>query len=158
MSGSGWTEGVSVQYPVDAAEVPFAVNGHRRNGVDRLSLVGGLDRRTVSKLESALDDIAHAGGALLIDLRNLDSVDIEAVRALEEIGRCAVEGGWLLYIVNAQPSVREAFERDGAGDLLCDDVLDLLASADGDWAPVELPPLPGERTRMTRLRIVENVP
>lgn len=147
-----------MQHPIHIPEVPFAVRGHRRNGVDRLSLVGALDGRTVSKLESALDDMAHAGGALVIDLHHLASIDIEAVRALEEIGRCADEGGWLLFIVNVQPRVREAFERDGAGDLLAEDVLDLLASADSDWAPISLPPLPGERTRMTRLRIVENVP
>ena len=101
-----------MQHPIDVPEAPFAVRGHRRNGVDRLSLFGALDGRTVSKLESALDDIAHAGGALLIDLRNLDSVDIEAVRALEEIARCAAEGGWLLFIVNVQPPVREVFERE----------------------------------------------
>jgi anti-anti-sigma regulatory factor len=147
-----------VQHPIDVAEAPFAVHGHRRNGVDRLSLFGALDGRAVSKLESALDDIAHAGGALLIDLRHLDSVDIRAVRALEEIARCAAEGGWLLFIVNVQPPVQGAFERAGASDPLCDDILDLLASSDGDWAPISLPPLPGERTRMTRLRLVENVP
>ena len=147
-----------MHHPIEVPEVPFAVRGHRRNGVDRLCLFGALDGGAVSKLERALDDIAHAGGALLIDLRNLHSVDLQAVRALEDIARCAAEGGWLLFIVNVQPRVREAFEREGAGDLLCDDILDLLASSDGDWAPVSLPPLPGERTRMTRLRIVENVP
>jgi anti-anti-sigma regulatory factor len=147
-----------VQHPTDVPEVPFAVHGHRRNGVDRLSPVGVLDGRTVSKLESELDDVAHAGGALVLDLHHVDSVDIEAVRALEEMGRCAGEDGWLLFIVNVQPPVRESFERDGAGDLLSEDVSDLLASADGDWAPISLPPLPGERTRMTRLQIVENVP
>jgi anti-anti-sigma regulatory factor len=147
-----------VQHPIDVAEVPFAVYGHRRNGVDRLSLVGALNGRTVSKLESGLDDIAHAGGALVLDLHHLDSVDVEAVLALEEMGRGAVEGGWLLFIVNVAEPVREVFERDGADDLLNEDVSDLLAPGDGDWEPISLPPLPGERTRMTRLRIVENVP
>lgn len=147
-----------MQHPIEVAEVPFTVRGHRRNGVVRLSLVGALDRRTVPKLEVWLDDIAHAGGALVLDLHDLDSVDIQGVRALEEIGQRAGEEGWLLFIVNVQHAVRDAFELDGAGDLLCEDVLDLLASGEGDWAPILLPPLPGERTRMTRLRIVENVP
>jgi anti-anti-sigma regulatory factor len=147
-----------VQHPMDVQEVPFAVQGHRRNGVDRLSLVGALDRRTVTKLEGELADFAHAGGAMLLDLHHLHSVDVEAVRALEEFGRCARAGGRLFFIVNIRPAVREAFESAGAGDLLCEDVLDLLSSGDGDWSPVSLPPLPGERTRMTRLRIVENVP
>jgi anti-anti-sigma factor len=147
-----------VQHPIEVPEVPFSVQGHRRSGVVILSLVGALDRRTVSKLESWLDDMAHAGGALVLDLYRLDSVDIEGVRALEEIGRRAGEDRWLLFIVNVQPAVRDVFERDGAGHLLCEDVLDLLASSEGDWDPILLPPLPGERTRMTRLRIVENVP
>jgi hypothetical protein len=60
--------------------------------------------------------------------------------------------------VNVRDPVREAFERDGAGDLLSEDLVDLLSSGDDDWTPISLPPLPGERTRMTRLRIVENVP
>ena len=82
-----------MQHPIEVPEAPFAVHGHRRNGVVRLSLVGTLDRRTVSKLEIWLDDIAHAGGASVLDLHR-----------------------------------------------------------------ILLPPLPGERTRMTRLRIVEDVP
>ena len=147
-----------MQHPIDAPEVPFAVLGHRRIGVDRLSLLGALNDRTVSLLESVLDEIVHAGGATVLDLHHLGSVDMDAVQALEEIGRRAGVEGRMFFIVNVQPAVREAFERDGAGDLLSEDLVDLLSSSDGDWTPISLPPLPGERTRMTRLRIVENVP
>jgi anti-anti-sigma regulatory factor len=147
-----------VQHPIDVAEVPFAVVGHRRNGVDRLSLLGALNDRTVSLLESVLDEIAHPGGATVLDLHHLDSVDMDAVHVLEEIGRRAGDDGRLFFIVNVRDPVREAFERDGADDLLSVDLIDLLSSGEGDWEPISLPPLPGERTRMTRLRIVENVP
>jgi anti-anti-sigma regulatory factor len=147
-----------VQQPIDGAEFPFAVLGHRRNGVDRLSLLGALNDRTVSLLESVLDEIAHAGGATILDLHRLISVDIEAVHALEEIGRRAAEEDRLFFVVNVRDPVRQVFERGGAGDLLTEDLVDVLASGDGDWARISLPPLPGERTRMTRLRIAENVP
>ena len=144
--------------PTDTPDVAFAVLGDRRNGVDRLSLIGALDGWTVSLLEAEVDDVAHAGSAVVLDLHNLESVDMEAVHALEEMGRRAGEAGWLLFIVNVRDPVREAFVRDGAGDLLSADVSAVLSSGDGTWAPISLPPLPGERTRMTRLRIVENVP
>jgi anti-anti-sigma factor len=144
--------------PIDEPSVRFAVLGDRRNGVDRLSLIGALDRSTVSALEAELDDVAHAGGAVVLDLHNLAWVDTGAVHVLQEIGRRASDAGWLLFIVNVQDPVQEAFERDGAGDLLSADVSDVLSTGDGDWAPISLPPLPGERTRMSRLRIVEQVP
>ena len=147
-----------MQYPTVTPAARLAVLGDRRNGVDRLSLIGALDGSTVSLLEAELDDVAHTGGAVVLDLHNLASVDLDAVEALQEIGRHAGDDGWLLFIVNVHEPVREAFERDGARDLLSEDVSGLLSSADGDWAPISLPPLPGERTRMTRLRIVEDVP
>jgi anti-anti-sigma regulatory factor len=141
---------------IDVPDVPFAVLGDRRNGIDRLSLIGTLDSRTLSLLASELDDVAHADGAVVLDLHNLGSVDIEAIHALEKIGRRARGGGWLLFIVNVQDAVREAFERDGAGDLLSEDVSGVLSSGDGDWEPISLPP--GQRTRLTRLRIIEDAP
>jgi anti-anti-sigma regulatory factor len=147
-----------VQQPTDQPDIRFAVLGDRRNGVDRLSLIGALDGWTVSSLEAGLDDVTHAGGAVVLDLHNLASVDPEAVEALEEMGRRAGEGGWLLFIVNVQDPVREAFQRDGAAGLLSADVSDVLSSGDGDWEPISLPPLTGGRTSFTRLRTVEQVP
>jgi anti-anti-sigma regulatory factor len=144
-----------VQRAVDAPHVHFAVLGDRRNGVERLSLIGTLDRSTVPLLEGEVDDLSHVDWAVVLDLHNLDAVDIDAVRALEGLARRAVEDGWLLFIVHCPDTVREALERDGAGGLLSADVSAVLSSGDGDWAPISLPPLPGQRVNTTRLRIVE---
>ena len=122
----------------------FAVRGDRRNGIDRLSLLGELTRATVPLLTHELDGIAHAGGAVILDLRALESVDASGVRAIEGMSRHADRGGWWLFIVNCGARVREAFERAGTGALLTvTDVSDVLASGDGGWSPISLPPRPG---------------
>jgi anti-anti-sigma regulatory factor len=147
-----------VQNTVNAPHVHFAVLGDRRNGVERLSLIGTLDRSTVPLLEREVDGVSHADGAIVLDLHNLDTVDVHAVRALEDMARRAVAGGWLLFLVHCPDSVGEAFERDGADGLLSADVSDVLSSGDGDWEPISLPPSPGQRVNTTRLRLVEKRP
>lgn len=147
-----------MQNPIDTPEARFAVHGDRRNGVDRLSLVGELDRSNVSTLEDELEGIAHAGGALVLDLRDLDSVDPDGVRALEATAQHAGQDGWWLFIVNSQDPIRHAFELAGADMLLSEtDVSDVLASGDGGWSPMSLPPLSGER-KIRRLRVVRDRP
>lgn len=140
---------------VDAPHVHFAVLGDRRNGVERLSLIGTLDRSTVGLLEDEVDGLSHPDGALVLDFHNLDAVDTDAVRALEAMAVRAADAGRFLFLVHCREPVREALERDGAGGLLSDDVSEVLSSGDGDWTPISLPPLPGQRVNMTRLRIVE---
>jgi anti-anti-sigma regulatory factor len=147
-----------VQTTIDAPHVRFAVLGDRRNGVERLSLIGTLDRSTLPVLERDVEDVSHADGAVVLDLHNLDAVDLDAVRALQEIARRAADEGWLLFIVHGREPVREAFERDGAGDLLSADVSELLSSGDGDWSPISLPLAPGQFSSTTRLRLVEERP
>lgn len=147
-----------MQNAIDTPHVHFAVLGDRRNGVERLSLIGTLDRSTVEILEREIDDVSRSDGAIVLDLHNLDAVDIDAVRALEAMAQRAADGGWFLFIVHSADPVREAFERDGAADLLSDDVSAILSSGDGDWAPITLPPLPGELVNTTRLRLVEKQP
>jgi hypothetical protein len=72
-----------VQNAIDTPHVHFAVVGDRRNGVERLSLIGTLDRSTVEILEREIDDVSRSDGAIVLDLHNLDAVDIDAVRALD---------------------------------------------------------------------------
>lgn len=147
-----------MQNRIDTPEPRFAVRGDRRNGVDRLSLVGELDRDNLSTFEHELEGVTHAGGALIIDLRGLDSVDDDGVRVLEETALHAGQGGWWLFIVNSCGLVRDAFERAGVDMLLSDmDVSEILASGDGEWSPTSLPPLPGER-KIRRLRVVRGRP
>jgi MFS superfamily sulfate permease-like transporter len=98
--------------------------------------------------------VSHPGGALVLDLHNLDAVEIDAVRALEAMARRAADEGWFLFIVHSQKSVRRAFERDGAAGLLSADVSEVLSDGAGRWAPISLPPSPGQRVNLTRLRLV----
>jgi anti-anti-sigma regulatory factor len=147
-----------VQNRIDIPDPRFAVHGDRRNGVDRLSLVGELDRNNLFTFELELEGVAHAGGALIIDLRELDAVDGVGVHALERAAMQAGQDGWWLFIVNSRSLVREAFERAGVDMLLSDmDVSEVLASGDGEWSPTSLPPLPGER-KIRRLRVVGERP
>ena len=138
----------------DMPHVRFAVVGDRRNGIDRLSLFGTLDEETIPVLETEVGDVAHPGGAIVLDLHHLDTVDATAVRTLEDLGRRSGDTDRLLFLVNVPEPVRDRFERDGAGDLLGADVSEVLSSGDGDWEPISLP---GERTSVTTLRIVEDV-
>ena len=143
---------------VELDGVRFAVVGDRRNGVDRLSLIGTLDRDTVVLLESEVDGVAHAGGAVVLDLLNLASVDIDAVRVLAAMARRAAEAGWLLFMVHCREPSLEMFERAGALGLLSTDVSDVLSAGDGDWEPISLPPQPVHRERTPGLRILEGHP
>lgn len=130
-----------------APESLFAVRGDRRNGIDRLSMLGELSRSTVPLLERELDDVAHAGGAVVLDLGALESVDASGVRALEGMARDAGRGRWRLFIVNCGGRARDAFERAGAGALLSvTDVSDVLASGAGEWSPISLTRVPRQRT------------
>jgi hypothetical protein len=122
---------------VEPEGVRFAVVGDRRNGVDRLSLIGTLDRDTVVLL-------------------NLAAVDLAAVRALEVMARVAAERGWMLFLVHCREPNLEVFERAGALDLLSTDVSDVLSAGDGDWEPISLPPPPWHRERTPGLRILES--
>lgn len=140
---------------VEPDGVRFAVVGDRRNGVDRLSLIGTLDRDTVALLESEVDGVAHAGGAVVLDLLNLASVELDAVRVLEAMARRAAEAGWLLFLVHCREPGLAVFERAGALGLLSADVSDVLSEGDGDWEPISLPPLPWHRERAPGLRILE---
>lgn len=143
-----------MQNRIDTPESRFVVRGDRRNGVDRLSLIGELDRDNVSTFEDELEGVAHVGGALIIDLRELEAVDPDGVRALEATAQHAGQDGWWLFIVNSRDHVRHAFELAGADMLLSEtDISDVLASGDGGWSAMSLPPLPGER-KSRRLRVV----
>lgn len=147
-----------MQNATESSGARLAVLGDRRNGVDRLSLIGTLDRTTISLLEPEVDGVAHAGGAVVLDLNNLDGVDLDAVRALEALSRRAEQEGWVLFLAHCPDPVRAAFERDGAAALVSGDVSDALSAGEGDWTPVSLPPLPGQRDRAIRLRILDGPP
>lgn len=142
----------------ETPHVRFAVLGDRRNGVDRLSLIGTLDRSTLRLLEDEVAGLSHTGGAIVVDLHNLDAVELDAVRALQAMALRAAGDGWSLFIVHCREPVRTAFERVGAADLLSADVSAVLSEGAGDWAPISLPPSPGQRVNIRRLRPVGDHP
>jgi anti-anti-sigma factor len=135
-----------VQNPSSAAEGRFAVRGDRRNGIDRLSLVGELDHGNVLMLEGELNAFARAEGALIVDLRGLTSIDRWGLHALERAAKRAGQGALRLAIVNGRGRVLRAFKAAGFGHLLSgSDVSELLDPSNGAWSPVSLPPLLGQR-------------
>jgi anti-anti-sigma factor len=144
-----------VQQLRDDHDIRFAVLGTRRNGIDRLSLIGELDRSTVLILESELVSVAHPGGAVVLDLGDLTSIDTWGLRTLERAAQRAGGSTGRFSIVNGHGPVLEAFERAGVGHLLSGtDLSELLDAGDGEWAPFSLPPFPRRqangRPRVTR--------
>ena len=130
--------------PSSEPDLPFAITCSRRNGIDRLSLVGTLDHSSVLILEGELDALGPEGGALVVDLRGLASIDRWGLHTLERVARASDPDTSALYIVNGRGPVLEAFEAAGMGHLLAGtDLSDLLDAGDGEWSPISLPPLPG---------------
>jgi anti-anti-sigma factor len=135
-----------VQQPNADLHTRFTVLGSRRNGIDRLSLIGELDRSTVLILESELVSVAHPAGAIVLDLGDLTSIDAWGLRTLERVARRAGGSRGRLSIVNGHGAVLEAFERAGVGYLLSgSDLSELLDAGGGEWSPVSLPPFLGRR-------------
>jgi anti-anti-sigma factor len=143
-----------VQQPKADLDARFAVLGTRRNGIDRLSLIGELDRSTVLILESELVSVTHPGGAIVLDLGDLTSIDAWGLRTLERVAQRAGGSRGRISIVNGHGVVLEAFERAGVGYLLSGpDLSELLDAGQGGWSPVSLPPFLGRRVS-ARPRVV----
>jgi anti-anti-sigma regulatory factor len=130
-----------------ATDVRFAVSRSRRNGIDRLSLVGALDRASVLTLEDELNALTGTGGVLVIDLRGLTSIDRWGLHTIERTARrSSGEAPNIHVLLDDHGPVFDAFEAAGIGDLLSGaDLSDLLETGDGEWSPISLPPLPGRR-------------
>jgi anti-anti-sigma factor len=130
----------------DSLEPALAVRCERRNGIDRLSITGELDIFTAQILQREIDDVAHAGGALILDLRDLRFVDRFGVRVLERAAERACCESWRLCIVNPRDDVRYVIEMARADPLLsADNVSDFVDEGDADWSPISLPTLLGHR-------------
>jgi anti-anti-sigma regulatory factor len=137
-----------VATPRVAPSEGFSIRGDRRCGIDRLSLVGALDRSSVLVLESELTRFDRAQGALILDLRLLTSIDEWGLRALDRATQRASGDAFRLAIVNGSGPVTDVFEAAGVGHLLSGtDVSDLLESGDAAWSPISLPSFLGQRAR-----------
>ena len=134
-----------MQNPTGASTARLTIYADRRNGIDRLTLAGELDSSSVLLLEAELNAVTHPTGALILDLRALRSIDQWGVRAIERAARRADRREFRLFIVG-QGAVLDALEASCIRHLLSGvDLSDLLGSGDGMWAPISLPPLPGQR-------------
>lgn len=132
--------------PNIASDARFAVRGDRRSGIDRLSVAGELDVVAAPFLQQGLDAVVHAGGALILDLRDLTFMDGIGLRTVERAAEYARRDAWRLCIVNCQDAVRDVFETAGTDHLLSGThVSDLLDSGDGGWSPIPLPGAAGQR-------------
>jgi anti-anti-sigma regulatory factor len=144
--------------PSSAPDVRFTIRRTRRNGIDRLSLVGALDRDSVLVLEGELNAVARAGGALILDLRELTSIDRWGLHTIERVARRLDPCTSRIYIVNGDGPVSEALETAGMGDLLTgSDLSELLDAGDGTWSSTSLPPFPAQRVN-TQLQVAEERP
>ena len=133
--------------PRRAADLGFDITYSRRNGIDRLSLVGALDHSNVLMLECELNAVSRDAGALVLDLGALTSIDRWGLHALERVARRSNPGSSKLAIVNSHGSVLDAFETAGMRDLLSGtDVSDLLSEGDGEWSPISPPSSLRQRT------------
>jgi len=134
-----------VQESTAVDETRFAVRASRRNGIDRIVLIGELDRTSVLVLERELLGIAHAGWAVILDLRDLTSIDRWGLRTLERAAQRAVPSSWRLSIINGRGPVLDAFEEAGIDHLLSGPNLpELLDGGDGEWSAIS-PQLLAER-------------
>ena len=86
-------------------------------------------------------DVAQPGGAIVIDLRDLTSIDTWGLRTLERAMHRAGGSRGRLSIVNGHDPVIASFDSAGLGHLLSGTNLsDLLDGGEGEWSPVSLPP------------------
>jgi hypothetical protein len=136
-----------VSNPRSATDLRLAVSRSRRNGIDRLSLMGALDRASVLTLEDELNGLIGTGGALVIDLRGLTSIDRWGLHTIERTARRSNGHDPHVFIMgDGDGPIVDAFEAAGIGDLLSGaDVSDLLDAGYGEWSPISPPPFPGRR-------------
>ena len=112
-----------------------------------MCLAGVLDHSSVLLLEGELHAVTREGGALVLDLAGLVSIDRWGLHTLERIARRSDARASQLFIVNARGPVLDAFETAGMSDLIGGrDVSELLDAGDGEWSPISLPPFPGRRS------------
>jgi anti-sigma B factor antagonist len=100
---------------------PFGVEVERRGKLLLLRLSGELDLGSVESLEQAVrssSDRAQEGGAVAIDLRELEFIDSSGLRALlktqDEFARKGVD----VAVVRGRGQVGEVFEVAGMGKCL----------------------------------------
>jgi anti-anti-sigma regulatory factor len=135
----------------------LTITWDRRIGIDRLLLVGDLDASSVLLLEAELNTAVRPGGALILDLRGLSSIDRWGVHALERAVQRSDTADTQLFLVS-EGSALEGLEVAQIGHHLSgSDLSDLLDAGDGSWAPVSFT-FPSAQRGQRQLRAAEETP
>jgi anti-anti-sigma factor len=95
-------------------EEPFAVRLESRNGIQRLFLIGQLDRASVALFRHEVDGFSLED-ALIVDLRYLSFIDMTGLRAIDGFLQRTVRPGSQAHLVNATARVRATFVAAGNG-------------------------------------------
>ena len=95
----------------------FAVRLENRDGIQRLFLIGGLDRVSVALFRHEVDGFSLQD-ALIVDLRYLTFIDMSGLRAIEGFLQRVGRPGSRAHLVNATTRVRATFGSAGKGRLL----------------------------------------
>jgi anti-anti-sigma factor len=139
-----------------AQEELFAVRLESRNGIQRLFLIGQLDRVSVALFRHEVDGFSLED-ALIVDLRYLTFLDLTGLRAIDGFLQRTVRPGSQAHLVNATDRVRATFVSAGKGRFLNPDATTEVVDLSGvePWAR------PARRVRRTmhpaRLTIDETI-
>jgi anti-anti-sigma factor len=117
------------------AEELFAVRLESRNGIQRLFLIGALDRVSVALFRHEVDGFSLED-ALIVDLRYLAFLDMTGLRAIDGFLQRTVRPGSQAHLVNATARVRATFVAAGKGRLLNPDATAAVVDLSGvePWA------------------------
>jgi anti-anti-sigma factor len=134
----------------------FAVRLESRNGIQRLFLIGQLDRASVALFRHEVDGFSLED-ALIVDLRYLTFLDTTGLRAIDGFLQRTVRPGSQAHFVNATARVRATFVSAGKGRFLNPDATTEVVDLSGaePWAR----PIHPVRRRMhpARLTIDETI-
>ena len=113
----------------------FAVRLESRNGIERLFLMGALDRVSGALFRHEVDGF-NLEDALIVDLRHLSFLDMTGLRAIDGFLQRTVRPGSQAHLVNATARVRATFVSAGKGRLLNPDATAAVVDLSGvePWA------------------------
>ena len=105
----------------------FKVQVHRRPGATVVAPAGEIDVATVDEVRARLKEAEAAGGAVVLDLREVSFMDTSGLQLVFEQQRWAAQTTGRFAVVRGSPGLQRLFEIAGFGDrlLLVDDPADV---------------------------------
>jgi anti-anti-sigma factor len=105
-----------MQVPSKVPSNRFLVRVQRSNGISRLRLAGRFDAEAVRELDRLIDETERYD--VLMDLRNVTYIDVDAWLAVMNFEHRAQDRGKELRLVNTPSSIRRVFELTATDHLL----------------------------------------